>query len=115
MKRVSVIFFSLIFIVSLGFPSTPKGYLFIIGGGRRPESMMKKFIELAERFRSGKIIIFPMASSVPNETGPEQVEQMKSYGAREVEYHILNREQALNEENAKILDNVGGVFFSGGV
>lgn len=33
---------------------------------------MKKFIELAEKFHSGKIIIFPMASSVLDEVGPDE-------------------------------------------
>lgn len=92
-----------------------KGYLFIIGGGDRPESMMRRFVELAGHFGSGKIVIFPMASSVPAERGPELVAEFKSLGAREAEYHILTREQALKEDSAKILDNVGGVYFSGGV
>jgi len=115
MRKVSIIFFSLFLIISLSAISETKGYLFIIGGGQRPESMMKRFIELTEKFNSGKIIIFPMASGVPDEVGPEQAEQLKSFGAREVEYHILSREQALKKENVRILDNVGGVFFSGGV
>lgn len=115
MKKVLIFFFSLFLIFSLYAFSKPKGYLFIIGGGRRPESMMKKFIELAEKFKSGKIIIFPMASSAPNEVGPAQAEQLKRFGTREIEYHILSKEQALIVENEKILDDVGGVFFSGGV
>jgi cyanophycinase len=114
MKKMLILFLSLHIFVSLPAFSEAKGYLFIIGGGSRPESMMKKFVELADKFNSGKIIIFPMASSVPDEVGPEQAEQLKRFGAREVEYHILTREQALNVENTGILDDVGGVFFSGG-
>lgn len=48
------------------FADQTKGFLFIIGGGKRSESMMKRFIELAQDFQSGKILIFPMASSVPD-------------------------------------------------
>ena len=91
-----------------------KGYLFIIGGGDRPESMMRRFVELASHFGSGKIVIFPMASSVPAETGPGLAAEFKSCGAREAEYHVLTREQALKEESVKILNDVGGVYFSGG-
>ena len=109
-----VLFLSLHIFISLPAFSEAKGYLFVIGGGSRPETMMKKFIELADTFNSGKIIIFPMASSAPEEVGPEQAEQLKRFGAGNVEYHILTREQALKEENTGILDDVGGVFFSGG-
>jgi len=114
-KKASGIFLTFFLSCSLAVLSHPKGHLFIIGGGQRPESMMKRFIESARRVGSGKIIIFPMASSVPEEVGPEQAAQLKNYGAQEVEFHILSREQASEPEAVKILDNVGGVFFSGGV
>jgi cyanophycinase len=77
--------------------------------------MMKKFIDLAQNANSGKIVIFPMASSVPAEVGPEQEKRFKELGARDVEFHILTREQAFLEKSVAILDDVGGVFFSGGV
>jgi cyanophycinase len=76
--------------------------------------MMKKFVDLAGQFGSGKIIIFPMASGVPAEVGPEEAAEFKKLGAREAECHILTREQALREDSAKVLEDAGGVFFSGG-
>ena len=94
--------------------SGTKGYLFIIGGGDRPESMMRRFVDLAGRFGSGKIIVFPMASSEPAETGVSLAAEFKGLGATRVESHILAREQALAEESVHILDDAGGVFFSGG-
>lgn len=114
-KRIYCFLFFLWAISSFYAYSNPKGHLFIIGGGSRPESMMKKFIALAERVNSGKIVIFPMASGVPDEVGPEQAAEFRSYGAREVEYYVLNREQALDETSVRILESAGGVFFSGGV
>jgi len=106
-----IVFFGML--AQAGFAKT-RGYLFIIGGGDRPESMMRRFVELAGHFGSGKIVIFPMASSVPAESGPGLAAEFKSYGAREAEYYILTREQALKEESVEILSNVGGVYFSGG-
>jgi cyanophycinase len=100
-------------VISPAFSGT-KGYLFIIGGGDRPESMMKKFVDLAGQFGSGKIIIFPMASSVPAEVGPEEAEEFKKLGARDAESIILTREQALKKDSAEVLEEAGGVFFSGG-
>ncbi|MFW6140315.1 MAG: cyanophycinase [Acidobacteriota bacterium] len=106
-----------VMVLILLFPlmSYSQGYLFIIGGGNRSPEMMTKFVELAEKVKSGKIIVFPMASSVPEEVGPEQAQELRDLGAQSVEYHILNRDQALKNENTSILDEVGGVFFSGGV
>jgi len=108
---------SLVFVLLLWIPLLcyPQGHLFIIGGGKRPPEMMKKFIQFAEKVKSGKIVVFPMASSVPEEVGPEQAQELKNLGAHTVECHILTREQALNEESTSILNDVGGVFFSGGV
>ena len=112
-KTLKAAFVIILFLI---FPliSYSQGYLFIIGGGNRSPEMMKKFIELAEKVKSGKIIIFPMASSVPNEVGPEQAQEFRDIGAQSVEYHILTREQALKEENTSLLNDAGGVFFSGG-
>jgi cyanophycinase len=115
MKRAKGFLFSLCIALPLVVSASPKGRLFIIGGGERSAEMMKTFISLAEKFRSGKIIILPMASSVPDEVGPEQALQLKNFGAKSVEYHILSREDALNPESIKLFEDIGGVFFSGGV
>jgi cyanophycinase len=114
MKKILIAFSSLFVIMSFYSYSRVEGSLFIIGGGHRSESMMKKFIELANQPDGGKIVIFPMASGSPDEAGQSMVEEFKKLGVHNVEYHNLNREQALKEDNVKILDNVCGVYFSGG-
>jgi hypothetical protein len=108
MKKITDIVFTFIFILCFSicsFATEPKGHLFVIGGGDPPEDMMKKFIDLAHKFQSGKIIVFPMASGVPDEVGPEQVAEFLSFGARSVAYYNLSREQALDLENVHFLDN----------
>lgn len=114
-KKFSLLFGILALALSLDAVPMIKGYLFIIGGGDPPESAMKRFIELTKKFGNGKIVIFPMASSVPDEVGPEQAAQFKKLGATEVEVRKLTREEALKPDSIRILENVGGVFFSGGV
>jgi cyanophycinase len=110
--------FVLIVIVLLALPlcagPDPKGYLFIVGGGDWPEGMVKRFVDLAGGFNTGKIVILPMASSVPEESAAEEAADFKKLGAKTIEVHILTREQALKPESAKLLDGAGGVFFSGG-
>lgn len=91
-----------------------KGYLFIIGGGNRPPTMMKRFLQLGDMPADEKIVIFPMASGDPHESGKSMVEEFRSLGIKDVEYHGLVREQALKEENTKILEDVKRIYFPGG-
>jgi cyanophycinase len=92
----------------------PKGHLFIVGGGDWPDGMMNRFVDLAARFGTGRIVILPMASSVPEESAAEETDGFRKLGAKDVVTHMLTREQALKPESAALLDGVGGVFFSGG-
>ena len=92
----------------------PKGHLFIVGGGDWPDGMMNRFVDLAARFGTGRIVILPMASSVPEESAVEETDGFRKLGAKDVVTHILTREQALKPESAALLDGAGGVFFSGG-
>lgn len=114
MKKVWLLSVLLVFGLAAAAFGDAKGYLFIIGGGDRPESMMRRFVELAGQFGTGKIVIFPMASSEPAKSGASLVAEFKGLGARQVESHILTRKQALAVESVRILDGAGGVFFSGG-
>jgi len=90
----------------------PKGHLFIIGGGSRPQEMMERFVDLAP---GGRIVVFPMASAEPQTVGPEQAEELRKLGAKDVAVHNVTREQALAADSGKILEGAGGVWFSGGV
>ncbi|MEW6363572.1 MAG: cyanophycinase [Acidobacteriota bacterium] len=115
MKKVALlILIGLSLATPLAAADSPKGTLFIIGGGDYPDAMMKRFIDLAERFQSGRIVVFPMASDEPAESGQRKVDEMKKLGAKNVEYHILTHAQAMAGGSDAILDNVGGVFFGGG-
>lgn len=116
MKKTFAVLVLLIVILSLPAQAQNKnkGYLFIIGGGDRPATMMKRFIQLGNLSADEKIVIFPMASGDPLESGKSMVEEFRSLGIQDVEYHALDREQALDEENVKILENVKRVYFPGG-
>jgi cyanophycinase len=105
---------ALLFVIPLFAQAGPKGRLFIIGGGDWPDGMLNRFVDMARSFGTGRIVIFPMASSVPAETAAEEAADFKKAGATDVDIRILTREQALAPENAGILEGAGGVFFSGG-
>jgi len=92
----------------------PKGHLFIVGGGERDEPLMRRFVDLAKGFGTGRIVVFTMASSVPLEVGPELVAEFRKYGVQDVVYYQLTRDEAMKGDSAKILDGVSAIWFSGG-
>jgi len=90
-----------------------KGRLLIIGGGERTDEIMQKFIQLAGG-KEAVVVIFPMASSVPEEVGPEYVKQMKGLGVKEAFYLNINADVANQDSTVAKLKDVTAVFYSGG-
>lgn len=90
-----------------------KGHLFIIGGGERPEYMMKKIIQLAGG-KDSKIIIIPNASGEKIETAEYQLNQFKEYGCSNADYLLFDSLTVDADSNLKKLDGATGIFFSGG-
>jgi len=94
--------------------AAPKGRLFIIGGGERSESMMRKFVELAALVKSGRIVVIPLSGDSPDESGASMVAEFGKLGRTDTVVFNPTREQASKPENALILDEAGGVYFTGG-
>jgi cyanophycinase len=114
MKHVIVIFLYLMLLGSMENANAKNdGYLFIIGGGKRPNYMIKKYVELAGG-NSAKIVIIPMASGRPLDAALYQKYQLENCGAGKVDFIIFNRENADTDSILSVLDNASGVFFSGG-
>jgi len=108
--------FAASFILAVAGPAqaAPKGYLFIIGGGERDAPLMKHYVTLASGFGTGKVVIFTMASGVPQEVGPELVAEFKGNGTKDVLYYQLTHDEAMKPGSERILEGAGGVWFSGG-
>lgn len=85
----------------------------IIGGGPRPEAIMKRIVALAGGEKSN-IVVIPMASSEPVETALAQMEQLKKFGAAKVNYLVCTKETADQDSNIAKLRAATGIFFSGG-
>lgn len=92
----------------------PKGHLLIIGGGERTEAIMKRFLALAAGFGEGKIVVFTMATGVPEEVRQDTLAEYKGLGVEDVAIYHLTRDEAMKPDAVKILDGAGGVFFTGG-
>jgi cyanophycinase len=108
--------FAVSFILAASAPAqaAPKGYLFIIGGGERDAPLMKRFGDLTAKFGTGKVVIFTMASGVPQEVGPALVAELKGNGVKDAVFYQLTHDEAMKADSAKILDGVGGIWFAGG-
>jgi cyanophycinase len=91
-----------------------KGHLVIIGGGDRTTEIMKRFVDLAGGPEGAKIIVIPLASSEPVETGKEYVAEFQSMGVRKVESLLFSRDAAMAESTSAKFNDATGVFFSGG-
>jgi cyanophycinase len=93
---------------------TPKGTLFIIGGGDRTPEMMRRFIDLAGGPEEARIVVIPNASGDGDTSCMDMAEEFHALGVRNVGCCFLNREQASDPNSAKLLDGATGVYFTGG-
>lgn len=113
MKRLTSILATVILIAFGSQDIFAQGNLLIIGGGKRPQYIMEKFIELSGGENS-KICIIPMASGEPLETAKYQKNQLEKLGAQNV-FYIIGKYEDMNDKNVyEQLSDVSGIFFSGG-
>jgi cyanophycinase len=99
--------------VSAAAAGAPEGHLLIIGGGARGDAVLGKLVELAGGSKA-RIAVFPMASSVPDETGRAYVEELLRCGAGSAFALNVNREEADSDAALLKMTGVTGVFLSGG-
>lgn len=88
--------------------------LIIVGGGKRPEPAMAKFVEWAGRERA-RILIIPWATSEPQASYEYLKKDLTAFNPKEIELAPIapiteeNKSKFLNQ-----LKNATGVFFTGG-
>ena len=91
-----------------------KGHLIIIGGGKRPQSIMEKFVELSGGPQA-RIAIIPTASSYFLEVGKEYEQEFLKLGAARAQaFNIHSREEADRDSMVEQLKTYSGYFFGGG-
>lgn len=89
------------------------GHLVIIGGGHRPEYLMREFIRLAGGTDS-QITIVPSASHFPEQRAREIKAELEELGCNNVNYILAVQGLADIPENLNKLEQTKGIFFSGG-
>ena len=109
-KLLLLTFITLLIITSNNFAQT-KGKLVIVGGAQTTE-IVKKFVELAGG-PNAKIIVIPNAGSNPVKWSKVQVQEFKELGA-EADYLMFTRETADDEANLEKMKWANAAFFLGG-
>lgn len=92
----------------------PQGTLFIVGGGRQPVALMRRFVELAGGPGHARILVLPMASDDAEAAGEWQAEELRTLGAR-ARSLVLTREEAKDPVSARHFEGVTGIWFTGGL
>ena len=90
----------------------PRGTLFIVGGGPRPEAMTRQFVELAGGAGKARILVLAMASRVPD-AGDSEVEALRRLGADARNVRIA-RADAAADSVVRLFDGATGIWFGGG-
>ncbi|HUE77903.1 MAG TPA: cyanophycinase [Longimicrobiales bacterium] len=94
-------------------PADPAGPLFIVGGGRQPDALVARFVELAGGPGMARIAVIPLASSVPDEAGLGKTEHFREFGAES--FVLLTApDQADDAAVLERLDGATGIWFTGG-
>jgi len=91
----------------------PIGHLVLLGGGSKPDAVMKKFIELSGGTEA-QIVIFPTASEEEN-TGEYYRKLFADFGCINViAAEVHSRIDAADPKIARVVRGAGGIWFSGG-
>jgi cyanophycinase len=93
------------------------GILMPIGGAedrRSDRVILKRFVELCGS-SNARIVVIPSASGFPHETAKTYKSLFSDLGAGSVfEFHVNSRQQANDPASIQLLNDVTGIFFTGG-
>ena len=97
----------------LPLPRVADGSLVIVGGGRMPDDVQKKFVELCGGPKA-KIIVVPAAGDRPTADSAEG-RWLTKHGVTKIEvFHPRDRDEANSPEFITKLRDAGGIWFGGG-
>lgn len=113
-KFRNFLFFSFLLISSVSNAQTPKGKLFIIGGGDRSDELMKKALSVAELQSKDFIAVLPMSSEEPDSSFIFFKNQMVKLTKNPIVMLNFNKETAQNKTLTDSLQKAKLIFISGG-
>ena len=91
------------------------GHIVMVGGGTRPDNIMRQILLLSS---DNSMLVIPMASATPQETGDSQAAEFTALGASEVDVLVLpedaSSDPARTQQLADQIAAAKGIWFSGG-
>lgn len=115
MKQLFFLFFLFIF---LAFPAQGQnestGSLFIIGGGKRPPSMISEMVKTANLDRNDYIVVLPMATAYPDEAIMSIAEEIGAYSMNKIIGFNFIKGEALQPSRLDSLRKAKLIYITGG-
>lgn len=93
---------------------TPKGKLFIIGGGDRSDELMKQVLAVAELGKKDYIVVLPMSSEEPDSSFIFFKTQMVKLTSNPIVMLNFNKQTAQNKTLTDSVQKAKLIFISGG-
>ena len=115
MKRIlALIFITLCSTFAFSQSKTPKGKLFIIGGGSRPDAMVDRIIKEAGLLQGGYGVILPMSSEDPDSSIWYANQQFIKKGIRTVYGVNFRKGQTYSPAKLDSVRNAKLIYITGG-
>ena len=96
-------------------PSAAQGTLIIIGGHEEREGEAIILRAVAERVKSGKLVVATLATSEPEETYGEYRRAFTALGVKQIVHlDVSDREDLLRNPRLELMEGASVVFFTGG-
>jgi cyanophycinase len=92
----------------------PKGKLFIIGGGKKPQEMLKNLATISGIDSSGYVVVLPMSSSVPDTSGYWITYDFNQVGVENVHVFNMQSEKEMTESKLDSVRNARLIYMTGG-
>ena len=116
-SRISPLFMALLVLISCN-PNPneviPKGKLYIVGGGEFTPEMVQQMVDLSGTMSGKYIVLLPMASSEPDTSAINQINEFKGKGATNLSYFNFKKGGSIPQSRIDSIANAGMVFITGG-
>lgn len=91
-----------------------KGKLFIIGGGKKPEKMLKNLAHISGVDSTGYVVVLPMSSSVPDTSGYYISKDFREVGVTKTVVFNLQSEEQMTNSKLDSIRNANLIYITGG-
>ncbi len=106
--------FSLLLLCNTSYSQTPKGKLFIIGGGNRSDKLMTQLLSISILEKKDYIVVLPMSSEEPDSAYIYFKKQVEKLTPNPIVMLNFNKETASNKVLIDSLQKAKLIFISGG-